>query len=206
MASSRKQQQQQRCYNRACIVGQLEEGEQGDESKRQSPSGQQPRLGSILKNKQRILQAQLSSLRDGELEKRLSSVEPDASPYRLLDVIAGQLSQGKTTIVAEIARLSPSETLESFTKRCVEYTAWGKIFDITSLTAVPETTSCLSFRFQDVALSTMKSFRLALGLTFGFLGADALAICTDEEKSPNGAQDLAAACKGTEISADPGQL
>ncbi|CAM6101103.1 unnamed protein product [Calypogeia fissa] len=145
-----RRDQQHQHYSRGCIFAQLEEGEQGESSGQQ----QLPRLGSILKNKQRILQAQLSSLQDGELEKRLSSFEADASPYRLLDVMAGQLLQGKTTIVAEIARLSPSETLESFTKRCMEYTEWG---------------------------------------------ADALAICTDEEKSPNGAQDLAAACKAVNV-------
>lgn len=107
-----------------CIVAELE-GEQGGDNPKQS-SGH-PRLGSILKNKQRILQAQLSSLQDGELEKRLYSVEPDASPYKLLDAMAGQLMLGKTAIVAEIARLSPSETLNSFSKRCAEYAAWGKL-------------------------------------------------------------------------------
>ncbi|KAL2634375.1 hypothetical protein R1flu_005854 [Riccia fluitans] len=112
------------------------------------------RLSRILKTKQRILQAQLSRLENGQLEERLSSLQPYSAPYRLLDTIAQQLMQGKTTVVAEIARLSPSESLDSFSSRCAQYVEWG---------------------------------------------ADALAVCTDEEKSPNGAADLAAACKAVNV-------
>lgn len=128
------------------VVGQVGSDDVGEKSG--------SRLSSILKNKQRILQSQLSRLENGQLESRLSSLEPYESPYRLLDTIAGQLMQGKTTVVAEIARLSPSESLESFSSRCSKYVEWG---------------------------------------------ADALAVCTDEEKSPNGVADLTAACRAVNV-------
>ncbi|KAL2634373.1 hypothetical protein R1flu_005852 [Riccia fluitans] len=51
------------------------------------------------------------------------------------------------------------------------------------------------------AVSTIQAQIVIIKLTSVFLrlGADALAVCTNEEKSPNGAADLAAACKAVNV-------
>lgn len=88
---------------------------------------QSSKLGSIIKTKQRILMSQLQSMSEGELESKLSGLQAVPKPYNLLDTIAQQIVEGRTTIVVEVARLSPAETPESLAERCVKYVEWGKI-------------------------------------------------------------------------------
>lgn len=95
----------------------------GGESEGES---QKSRLGSIIKNKQRILEAQLRSMAEGELESRLALTKAVTKPYSLLDTIAQQIMEGRTAIVAEVSRLSPAETPEMLAERCANYVEWGK--------------------------------------------------------------------------------
>jgi hypothetical protein len=71
--------------------------------------------------------SQLQSMSEGELESKLSGLQAVPKPYNLLDTIAQQIVEGRTTIVVEVARLSPAETPESLAERCVKYVEWGKI-------------------------------------------------------------------------------
>lgn len=87
---------------------------------------QRSRLGSIIKNKQRIIESQLRSMAEGELESRLALTKAVTKPYSLLDTIAQQIMEGRTAIVVEVARLSPAETPEMLAERCVKYVKWGK--------------------------------------------------------------------------------
>ena len=87
---------------------------------------QRNRLASIIKNKQRILESQLRSMAEGELESRLALTKAVKKPYSLLDIIAQQIIEGRTAIVLEVARLSPAETPEMLAERCVKYVEWGK--------------------------------------------------------------------------------
>lgn len=89
---------------------------------------QSRKLGSIIKTKQRILMSQLQSMSEGELELKLSGLQAVPKPYNLLDTIAQQIMEGRTTIIVEVARLSPAETPESLAERCVKYVEWGKSF------------------------------------------------------------------------------
>lgn len=86
---------------------------------------QRSRLGSIIKNKQRILESQLRSMAEGELESRLALTKAVTKPYNLLDTIAQQIIEGRTAIVVEVSRLSPAETPEMLAARCVKYVEWG---------------------------------------------------------------------------------
>ena len=87
---------------------------------------QRNRLAGIIKNKQRILESQLRSMAEGELESKLALTKAVTKPYSLLDTIAQQIMEGRTAIVLEVARLSPSETPEMLAERCVEYVNWGE--------------------------------------------------------------------------------
>nr|PNR33040.1 hypothetical protein PHYPA_024983 [Physcomitrium patens] len=83
------------------------------------------KLGSIIKNKQRILESQLRGMAEGELESKLALTKAVMKPYNLLDTIAQQIMEGRTSVVVEAARLSPSETPEMLAERCVKYVEWG---------------------------------------------------------------------------------
>jgi hypothetical protein len=95
---------------------------EGEEGKTQGES----RLGSTIRNKQRILESKLRSMPAGELEAKLSATRAVSPPNNLLDTIAQQILQGRTAIIVEAARLSPAESPESLAQRCANYVTWGK--------------------------------------------------------------------------------
>jgi hypothetical protein len=102
---------------------------EGEEGKTQGES----RLGSMIRNKQRILEAKLRSMPAGELEAKLSATRAVSPPNNLLDTIAQQVLQGRTAIIVEAARLSPAESPESLAQRCANYVTWGKrVFSLSS--------------------------------------------------------------------------
>ncbi|CAK9219404.1 unnamed protein product [Sphagnum troendelagicum] len=94
---------------------------EGEEGKTQGES----RLGSMIRNKQRILESKLRSMPAGELEAKLSATRAVSPPNNLLDTIAQQVLQGRTAIIVEAARLSPAESPESLAQRCANYVTWG---------------------------------------------------------------------------------
>jgi hypothetical protein len=61
------------------------------------------------------------------LEEKLRSVPQPQQPNRLLELIAERTVTGRTTLVAEIGRASPSETSEQLAERAVEYVKWGEV-------------------------------------------------------------------------------
>lgn len=65
---------------------------------------------------------------EGELESKLALTKAVMKPYNLLDTIAQQIMEGRTSVVVEAARLSPSETPEMLAERCVKYVEWGKLY------------------------------------------------------------------------------
>lgn len=102
---------------------------EGEEGKTQGES----RLGSMIRNKQRILESKLRSMPAGELEAKLSATRAVSPPNNLLDTIAQQVLQGRTAIIVEAARLSPAESPESLAQRCANYVTWGKrVFPLSS--------------------------------------------------------------------------
>lgn len=102
---------------------------EGEEGKTQGES----RLGSMIRNKQRILESKLRSMPAGELEAKLSATRAVSPPNNLLDTIAQQVLQGRTAIIVEAARLSPAESPESLAQRCANYVTWGKrVFSLSS--------------------------------------------------------------------------
>lgn len=84
------------------------------------------RLGNLIRSKQRILQSQLGSMAAEQLAERLAAVRPSASGNQLLEKIAAGTLEGKTTVIAEVARLSPAESPESLAERCKKYMKWGE--------------------------------------------------------------------------------
>ncbi len=110
------------CYRIVCEA-------EGEEGKTQGES----RLGSMIRNKQRILESKLRSMPAGELEAKLSATRAVSPPNNLLDTIAQQVLQGRTAIIVEAARLSPAESPESLAQRCANYLTWGKrVFPLSS--------------------------------------------------------------------------
>lgn len=61
------------------------------------------------------------------LEEKLRSVPRPRQPNRLLDLIAEKTVRGQTTLIAEIGRVSPSETSEQLADRAAAYVEWGEV-------------------------------------------------------------------------------
>ncbi|XP_024532330.1 uncharacterized protein LOC112346816 [Selaginella moellendorffii] len=95
-----------------------------------SPEEQQHqrRLTSLLRNKQRILEARLAAMDEQErqLQSRLQGLQRLPPPqHRLLQKIVASTMQGRTAIVAEVARASPAEKPEGVAQRSQDYVTWG---------------------------------------------------------------------------------
>ncbi|GLJ16267.1 hypothetical protein SUGI_0273650 [Cryptomeria japonica] len=77
-------------------------------------------LEKIVKAKQKALEAELSQTSGGQLEARLTSVQPKSKPFLLLERLVNTRLKGFTAIIVEVEAEVASDTL-----RCSEYVNWG---------------------------------------------------------------------------------
>lgn len=82
-------------------------------------------LGLAIRRKQATIQARLLALGDVDVESYVSASPGVTHPQTLMDLLATRVVEGRTAVIAEVARLSPAEDSEKLVDRCREYVEWG---------------------------------------------------------------------------------
>eukprot|EP00271_Cylindrocystis_brebissonii_P016225 TRINITY_DN39542_c0_g1_i1.p1 TRINITY_DN39542_c0_g1~~TRINITY_DN39542_c0_g1_i1.p1 ORF type:complete len:241 (+),score=27.54 TRINITY_DN39542_c0_g1_i1:398-1120(+) len=99
----------------------------------------QSNLSVAIKRKMNIVRAQIEQIGSEAVQEQLADYqqkrmqaialgERDPSllqPQALMELLAERAIHGRTTVIAELARLSPSEEAESLASRAREYVEWG---------------------------------------------------------------------------------
>ena len=83
------------------------------------------------------VQSRVKDLDLEALDWRMSLGPQTRTPHALVNTIAASRQRQRSTLIAEIARLSPSESPEDLARRCQQYVDWGTALPPHSSTPYP---------------------------------------------------------------------